>query len=163
MEHLDENTPMFAITVAAELALMHPQTLRQYDRMGLVVPVRTGGMSRRYTMRNIAQLREIARLSAEGITLEGIRRILELENTNAELAKRVRDLEQALANEMMNRPGARVFAAGDQGVVSLTRGKRPSKSTSRSFLTTRRPSRARTRTSARSRTRRSISRSPSAK
>ena len=130
MEHLDENTPMFAITVAAELALMHPQTLRQYDRMGLVVPVRTGGMSRRYTMRNIAQLREIARLSAEGITLEGIRRILELENTNAQLAKRVRDLEQALANEMMNRPGARVFAAGDQGVVSLTRGKRPSKSTS---------------------------------
>ena len=130
MEHLDENTPMFAITVAAELAVMHPQTLRQYDRMGLVVPVRTGGMSRRYTMRNIAQLREIARLSAEGITLEGIRRILELENTNAELSKRVRDLEQALANEMMNRPGARVFAAGDQGVVSLTRGKRPSKSTS---------------------------------
>ena len=130
MEHLDENTPMFAITVAAELSLMHPQTLRQYDRMGLVVPVRTGGMSRRYTMRNIAQLREIARLSAEGITLEGIRRILELENTNAELAKRVRDLEQALATEMMNRPGARVFAAGDQGVVSLTRGKRPSKSTS---------------------------------
>ncbi len=130
MEQLDENTPMFAITVAAELAVMHPQTLRQYDRLGLVVPVRTGGMSRRYTMRNIAQLREIARLSAEGITLEGIRRILELENSNADLAKRVRDLEQALANELMNRPGARVFAAGDQGVVSLTRGKRPSKSTS---------------------------------
>lgn len=130
MEQFDENTPMFAITVAAELAVMHPQTLRQYDRMGLVVPVRTGGMSRRYTMRNVAQLREIARLSAEGITLEGIRRILELENSNAELAKRVRDLEQALATEMMNRPGARVFAAGDQGVVSLSRGKRPSKSTS---------------------------------
>ena len=130
MEQFDENTPMFAITVAAELAVMHPQTLRQYDRMGLVVPVRTGGQSRRYTMRNVAQLREIARLSAEGITLEGIRRILELENVNAELAKRVRDLEQALANELMNRPGARVFAAGDQGVVSLTRGKRPSKSTS---------------------------------
>jgi MerR family transcriptional regulator/heat shock protein HspR len=81
-------------------------------------------------MRNIAQLREIARLSAEGITLEGIRRILELENTNLELAKRVRDLEQALANELMNRPGARVFAAGDQGVVSLSRGKRPSRATS---------------------------------
>ena len=130
MEQFDENTPMFVISVAAELAVMHPQTLRQYDRMGLVVPVRTGGQSRRYTMRNVAQLREIARLSAEGITLEGIRRILELENVNAELAKRVRDLEQALANELMNRPGARVFAAGDQGVVSLSRGKRPSKSTS---------------------------------
>ena len=65
MEQFDENTPMFAITVAAELAVMHPQTLRQYDRMGLVVPVRTGGQSRRYTMRNVAQLREIARLSAD--------------------------------------------------------------------------------------------------
>jgi MerR family transcriptional regulator/heat shock protein HspR len=127
MEQFDENTPMFVISVAAELAVMHPQTLRQYDRMGLVVPTRTGGKSRRYTMRNVAQLREIARLSAEGVSLEGIRRILELENHAAELARRVRDLEQALANEMMNRPGARVFAAGEQGVVSLARGKRPTK------------------------------------
>ena len=116
MDNLDENTPLFVISVAAELSVMHPQTLRQYDRMGLVVPVRTGGGGRRYTMRNVAQLREIARLSAEGITLEGIRRILELENQNAELQQRVRDLERALANELMNRPGARVFAAGDQGV-----------------------------------------------
>ena len=130
MEQYDENTPMFVISVAAELAVMHPQTLRQYDRMGLVTPTRTGGKSRRYTMRNIAQLREIARLSAEGVSLEGIRRILELENHAAELAKRVRDLEAALANEMMNRPGARVFAAGDQGVVSIARGKRPTKETS---------------------------------
>ena len=130
MEQYDENTPMFVISVAAELALMHPQTLRQYDRMGLVIPTRTGGKSRRYTMRNIAQLREIARLSAEGVSLEGIRRILELENHATELAKRVRDLEAALANEMMNRPGARVFAAGDQGVVSIARGKRPTKETS---------------------------------
>ena len=130
MEQFDENTPMFVISVAAELAVMHPQTLRQYDRMGLVVPTRTGGKSRRYTMRNVAQLREIARLSAEGVSLEGIRRILELENHAAELARRVRDLEQALANEMMNRPGARVFAAGEQGVVSLARGKRPTKETS---------------------------------
>ncbi|MFM6963573.1 MAG: MerR family transcriptional regulator, partial [Micrococcales bacterium] len=103
---------------------------RQYDRLGLVVPTRTGGKSRRYTMRNIAQLREIARLSAEGITLEGIRRILELENHAAELVKRVRDLEAALANEMMKQPGARVFAAGEQGVVSMARGKRPSSQTS---------------------------------
>jgi len=130
MEQFDENTPMFVISVAAELAIMHPQTLRQYDRMGLVVPTRTGGKSRRYTMRNVAQLREIARLSAEGVSLEGIRRILELENHAAELARRVRDLEQALANEMMNRPGARVFAAGEQGVVSIARGKRPTKETS---------------------------------
>ncbi|MDE2386998.1 MAG: MerR family transcriptional regulator [Actinomycetales bacterium] len=130
MEQLDENSPIFAIGVAAELAMMHPQTLRDYDRMGLVVPERTGGQTRRYTMRNIAQLREIARLSSEGVSLEGIRRILELENQNAALAKRVAELEKALANELMNRPGARVFAAGDTGIVSMAAGRRPTRSTS---------------------------------
>jgi MerR family transcriptional regulator/heat shock protein HspR len=129
MTELDENTPLFVISVAAELALMHPQTLRQYDRLGLVSPSRTAGQSRRYTMRNVAQLREIARLSTEGVSLEGIKRILELENQNIELKKRVRDLEQALANEMLNRPGARIFSAGDQGIESLLAGKRPSRST----------------------------------
>lgn len=129
MAELDENTPLFVISVAAELALMHPQTLRQYDRLGLVSPSRTAGQSRRYTMRNVAQLREIARLSTEGVSLEGIKRILDLENQNIELKKRVRDLEQALANEMLNRPGARIFSAGDQGVESLAAGKRPTRST----------------------------------
>jgi len=129
MTELDENTPLFVISVAAELALMHPQTLRQYDRLGLVSPSRTAGQSRRYTMRNVAQLREIARLSTEGVSLEGIKRILDLENQNIELKKRVRDLEQALANEMLNRPGARIFSAGEQGVESLVAGKRPTRST----------------------------------
>ena len=129
MTELDENTPLFVISVAAELALMHPQTLRQYDRLGLVSPSRTAGHSRRYTMRNVAQLREIARLSTEGVSFEGIKRILELENQNIELKQRVRDLEQALANEMLNRPGARIFSAGDQGIESLLAGKRPSRST----------------------------------
>lgn len=130
MDEFDVDTPMFAIAVAAELAFMHPQTLRQYDRMGLVTPTRTGGQSRRYTMRNVAQLREIARLSNEGVSLEGIKRVLELENQNAELQKRVRDLEQALANELMNRPGARVFAAGDAGIETLAPGQRPTRHTS---------------------------------
>ena len=129
MSEIDENTPLFVISVAAELALMHPQTLRQYDRLGLVSPSRTSGQSRRYTMRNVAQLRQIAQLSAEGVSLEGIKRILELENQNSELKQRVRDLEQTLANELMNRPGRRVFAAGDQGVESLAAGKRPARST----------------------------------
>jgi MerR family transcriptional regulator/heat shock protein HspR len=124
MHDFDENTPMFVISVAAELAVMHPQTLRQYDRMGLVSPSRTSGQSRRYTMRNVAQLRTIAALSSEGVSLEGIRRILELENQNAELKKRVRDLEKTLADELMMRPGARVFVAGDEGIVSLAQGKR---------------------------------------
>jgi len=127
MDEITEDTPIFVISVAAELAAMHPQTLRQYDHLGLVCPVRTAGNSRRYTMRNVAQLKEIARLSAEGVSLTGIKRILELENDNANLRKRVRDLESTLATELMSRPGARVFAAGDQGVVSLAQGKRPAK------------------------------------
>jgi len=127
MEEITEDTPIFVISVAAELAQMHPQTLRQYDHLGLVCPVRTAGNSRRYTMRNVAQLREIARLSAEGVSLTGIKRVLELENENTELRKRVRDLESTLATELMNRPGARVFVAGDQGVVSLAQGQRPAK------------------------------------
>ena len=77
---MDESTPLFAIAVAAELAAMHPQTLRQYDRMGLVRPQRTAGQSRRYSMRDVVQLREIARMSAEGLNLEGIRRILALDS-----------------------------------------------------------------------------------
>jgi MerR family transcriptional regulator/heat shock protein HspR len=125
---LDENTPLFVISVAAELANMHPQTLRQYDRMGLVSPTRTQGQSRRYTMADVAKLREISRLSQEGVSLEGIRRVLELVNENHDLRNRVRMLETELANQLMNQPGKRVFAAGDQGVVSLSPGQRPERS-----------------------------------
>ncbi|QNO37422.1 MerR family transcriptional regulator [Protaetiibacter sp. SSC-01] len=122
---MDESTPLFAIAVAAELAGMHPQTLRQYDRMGLVIPQRTAGKSRRYSMRDVVQLREIARLSAEGLNLEGIRRILELENQVTALTTRVRELEAALADELLMRTGRRVFAAGTEGeVVSLRAGER---------------------------------------
>jgi MerR family transcriptional regulator, heat shock protein HspR len=125
MVELDETTPVFAITAAAELAGMHPQTLRQYDRLGLVSPRRTAGRSRRYSMRDVVQLREVSRLGSEGVSLEGIRRILELENQVSRLADRVRELETALADEMLNRPGRRVFAAGSEGeVVSLRAGTR---------------------------------------
>ena len=125
---LDENTPLFVISVAAELSGMHPQTLRQYDRMGLVSPTRTQGRSRRYTMQDVAKLREVAKLSAEGVSLEGIRRVLELVNENASLKSRVRDLERELADQLMSQPGNRVFAAGDQGVIRLNPGQRPEKS-----------------------------------
>jgi MerR family transcriptional regulator/heat shock protein HspR len=122
--------PLFAIAVAAELAGMHPQTLRQYDRIGLVSPGRTAGKSRRYSMRDIVQLREVARLGAEGISLEGIRRILELENEVAALRGRVRELESALADELLRRPGRRVFAAAeDGGVIPLRTGSRASRRT----------------------------------
>src|SRR5690606_21504209 len=126
---MDENSPVFAIAVAAELAGMHPQTLRQYDRLGLVSPKRTAGQSRRYSMRDVVQLREIARLSAEGLNLEGIKRILELENQVSTLTERVRELESALADELLNRPGRRVFAAGSRGdVVPLRAGTRTARS-----------------------------------
>jgi len=126
---MDAETPVFAIAIAAELAGMHPQTLRQYDRLGLVSPKRTAGQSRRYSMRDVVQLREIAGLSAEGLNLEGVKRILQLENTNAELSARVRELEQALADELLNRPGRRVFAAGPAGdVISLRAGRRTERS-----------------------------------
>ncbi|MCS5485742.1 MerR family transcriptional regulator [Curtobacterium flaccumfaciens pv. beticola] len=127
---MDENSPVFAIAMAAELAEMHPQTLRQYDRLGLVVPGRTRGGSRRYSMRDVVQLREIARLGSEGVSLEGIRRVLELENENRALRDRVRELERALADQLIARPGARVFAATASGsAVSLRAGVRPERNT----------------------------------
>ena len=125
---ISEDTPLFVISIAAELCGMHPQTLRQYDRMGLVSPTRTMGKSRRYTMQDVVKLREVSKLSAEGVSLEGIRRVLELVNENAELSTRVRDLERELANQVMSQPGNRVFAAGDQGVIRLNPGQRPERS-----------------------------------
>jgi MerR family transcriptional regulator/heat shock protein HspR len=126
---MDENSPVFPIAMASELARMHPQTLRQYDRLGLVSPKRTAGQSRRYSMRDVAQLREIAALSAEGLNLEGIRRILELENQVSELVSSIGELEHALADELLSRPGRRVFAAGTAGdVISLRAGTRSRRS-----------------------------------
>ena len=122
---MDEFSRVFVISTAAELAGMHPQTLRQYDRLGLVSPGRTPGKSRRYSMRDVAKLREIAELGAEGVSLEGIRRILELEDRVRGLESRLRELESALADEMLSRPGRRVFAAGSAGdVISMKAGTR---------------------------------------
>lgn len=127
---IDEDAPIFAIAVAAELSGMHPQTLRQYDRLGLVVPARTQGGSRRYSLRHVEQLREVARMSADGIGLPAIVRILELENRVQELHTRVRDLEDRMRAELEKRPGARVFAAGATGsVVTLRHGTRVRRAT----------------------------------
>jgi MerR family transcriptional regulator, heat shock protein HspR len=91
------DVPVFVISVAAELTGLHPQTLRTYDRVGLVSPGRTGGGGRRYSWRDIELLREVAELTAAGIGLEGVRRILELENHVGALSDRVRQLEDQLA------------------------------------------------------------------
>lgn len=126
---LDADTPVFAIAAAAELAGMHPQTLRQYDRIGLVVPGRTTGGSRRYSPRNIEQLREVAQLSAQGVSLPAIARVLDLEDENQMLRRRVAQLEAAVRAERENRPGVRVFAAGSSGVVPVPSGRRLRRST----------------------------------
>ncbi|GAA2882796.1 heat shock protein transcriptional repressor HspR [Microbacterium esteraromaticum] len=127
---MDADSPVFAIAVAAELAGMHPQTLRQYDRIGLVVPGRTRGGSRRYSMRDIEQLREVAQLSSEGMSLPAIARLLDLEDEVRMLRRRVSELEGSLRAERENRPGVRVFAAGATGqVVTLPSGRRIRRST----------------------------------
>ena len=91
-----DNAPVFAISVVAQITGMHPQTLRQYDRVGLVTPQRTSGGGRRYSARDIERLREIQHLSGEGIGLTGVKRILDLERYADELQTRVRELEVEL-------------------------------------------------------------------
>ena len=88
-----EDAPVFVISVAAELAGMHAQTLRQYDRLGLVSPGRTPGGGRRYSPRDVALLREVQRLSQEdGVNLAGIKRIIDLESQVEALQARVHEL-----------------------------------------------------------------------
>jgi MerR family transcriptional regulator, heat shock protein HspR len=91
------DVPVYVISVAAELTGLHPQTLRSYDRLGLVSPGRTGGGGRRYSWRDIELLREVAELTSVGIGLEGVRRILRLELQVDALQRRVAELEQDAA------------------------------------------------------------------
>lgn len=118
MEH--DDAPVFVISVAAALAGMHPQTLRQYDRLGIVSPDRSRGRGRRYSSRDIATLREVQRLSHdEGINLAGIKRILDLQRRVDTLEREVGALRARVAAER------RVFAAGPTGdVVEVRRGQR---------------------------------------
>lgn len=88
---ITDDAPVYVISVAAQLAGLHPQTLRQYDRMGLVTPTRVGGRNRLYSANDIARLREIADLSAQGLSLEGIRRILELQEEVSLLRARLEE------------------------------------------------------------------------
>ena len=91
-EEIDEAAGLYVISVAAELSGLHPQTLRQYDRIGLVSPSRTVGRNRRYSLRDIASLRTIQRLIGEGINHAGIKRIIELESAMANMALEVAKL-----------------------------------------------------------------------
>jgi MerR family transcriptional regulator/heat shock protein HspR len=107
----DEDTPVFVISVAAQLSGLHAQTLRSYDRLGLVTPGRATGGGRRYSARDIAVLREVQRMSQEhGVNLAGIKRIIELETEVDELRARIADLTA-------ERDAARVAAEGTAAAV----------------------------------------------
>lgn len=120
---VDRDAPIFTISVAANLAGMHAQTLRSYDRMGLVVPRRTRGRGRRYSPRDVARLRLIQHLSQEeGINLNGIRRILELEAAAERMREELAETQRLLAEARAHRAGVpRVFTAEATGAVHLGR------------------------------------------
>ena len=104
---LADDAPVFVISVAAELAGMHAQTLRQYDRLGLVRPGRTAGGGRRYSPRDVALLREVQRLSQEdGVNLAGIKRIIDLESQVDALQSRVAELLEELEHAERRRIAA---------------------------------------------------------
>ena len=126
----DVDEPVFAVSVAAELSGMHAQTLRQYDRLGLVVPRRRLGGGRRYSLRDIATLRAIQRMSQdEGINLAGVARILALEERVARLAEEVERLRPRADT------GSRVFASGLDGrVVIVERGRRVGRGEGRALV-----------------------------
>lgn len=128
---MSRSEALLSVSVAAQMAGMHAQTVRQYDRLGLVVASRTRGGGRRYSLRDVETLQEIQRLSQdEGINLAGIARIMELERElekakkeNSRLKAAVLRLREAL-DEKLHRD-SRVFAASQDGsIVSLSRGKR---------------------------------------
>jgi MerR family transcriptional regulator/heat shock protein HspR len=113
----EDDQPVFVISVAAQLAGMHPQTLRQDDRLGLVTPDRAGGGGRRYSARDVALLREVQRLSQEdGVNLAGIKRIIELEHHVAALQERMLELL-----EQLDAARSAVASARADAVASLRR------------------------------------------
>lgn len=118
-ERMDPEAAVFVISVAAQLAGMHPQTLRTYDRLGIVTARRTRGRGRRYSPRDVQRLRLVQHLSQnEGINLEGIRRILQMESELERLRRQVDELSDLLA-VARSRPGGRMFTAEASGAVHL--------------------------------------------
>ncbi|HEY4003951.1 MAG TPA: helix-turn-helix transcriptional regulator [Pseudonocardia sp.] len=120
----DVDSPIFVISVAAELAGLHAQTLRGYDRLGLVSPGRSAGGGRRYSARDIALLREVQRLSQdEGVNLAGVKRIIELERTVDELRGQIADLieQVAAARIAVDQTAANVHASYRRDLVPVRR------------------------------------------
>jgi MerR family transcriptional regulator/heat shock protein HspR len=118
------DSPIFVISVAAELAGLHAQTLRSYDRLGLVSPGRSPGGGRRYSVRDIALLREVQRLSQEeGVNLAGVKRIIELEQLVDELRSRLDELTHELmaAHAAAEQAAASVHASYRRDLVPVDR------------------------------------------
>jgi MerR family transcriptional regulator, heat shock protein HspR len=118
---LTDDTPVYVISVAAQLSGLHPQTLRAYDRLGLVSPGRTAGRGRRYSLRDVLSLREVQRLSQEeGINLNGIKRILELELTEHRSRVLMAELHAEIGQLRAELESTRAVAAR---MASLVRGR----------------------------------------
>jgi len=117
---------VFVISVAAELSGLHPQTLRTYDRIGIVRAGRTAGGGRRYSMRDIELLRQVAQLTAAGLGLEGVRRVIELENQVDALKRKVGELQAELDRAHLAMGSVRNLPArlGDSQMMVWTRPKR---------------------------------------
>jgi MerR family transcriptional regulator/heat shock protein HspR len=118
------SNPVYVISVAAELAGVHPQTLRIYERKGLVDPARTGGGSRRYSDDDIERLRRIQDLTAGGLNLAGVKMVLELEAENRRLRKELQEERDAAqeAVEETHRQYRRDLVPVNQAVVLYRRG-----------------------------------------
>lgn len=115
---MSDDTPVYVISVAAQLSGLHPQTLRAYDRLGLVSPGRSAGRGRRYSLRDVLVLREVQRLSQEeGVNLSGIKRILELEAEVDRIGRLVADLTAQATQLRMELESTRAVAARLAGLV----------------------------------------------
>jgi MerR family transcriptional regulator/heat shock protein HspR len=124
---VDEHAKILLISVAARMAGMHPQTLRQYDRLGLVQPGRAPGGGRRYSTRDVALLREIQRLSQEdGVNLAGIKRIIELEHLSVRLQHRMAELETELAEARQRLAELEALTYRPSNALVVWRPRRPS-------------------------------------
>ena len=118
-DHPDDDAGLYVISVAVELSGLHPQTLRQYDRLGLVSPDRTGGRNRRYSLRDIASLRMVQRLVGEGINHAGIKRIIELETAMANMAVEVAKLRIEVDALMAENPPKSLKNSKKTGVIII--------------------------------------------
>jgi len=120
---LSDDTPVYVISVAAQLSGLHPQTLRAYDRLGLVSPGRATGRGRRYSLRDILILREVQRLSQEeGVNLSGIKRILELESAEQRSRLLLAEMHAEIGQLRAELESTRAVAARLAGLLRSRRG-----------------------------------------